>query len=591
MATTTCTRFTDEYQLYEELGKGAFSVVRRCVKLSTGQEYAAKIINTKKLSARDHQKLEREARICRLLKHSNIVRLHDSISEEGFHYLLFDLVTGGELFEDIVAREYYSEADASHCIHQILDSVHHIHQHDIVHRDLKPENLLLASKCKNAAVKLADFGLAIEVQGDQQAWFGFAGTPGYLSPEVLRKEAYGKPVDIWACGVILYILLVGYPPFWDEDQHKLYQQIKAGAYDFPSPEWDTVTPEAKNLINQMLTINPAKRITAQEALKHPWVCQRSTVASMMHRQETVECLKKFNARRKLKGAILTTMLVSRNFSAAKSLLNKKADVKKRKSSSTIQYMESSDSSNATVEDEEMKAATKFTDLLGVVRRGSVPTYDGEGGSTITPAVVSAPSTPQTPNIPTQMSRLTDLVSSVRRPTAPHTDSEPSAASRPLTAPVSAPSHPFPSPAQPSSIPLLSAHSRKQEIIKITEQLIEANNNGDFEAYAKICDPGLTCFEPEALGNLVEGMDFHRFYFENLLSKNSKPIHTTILNPHVHLIGDEAACIAYIRLTQYVDGQGRPRSSQSEETRVWHRRDSKWQNVHFHCSGAPAAPLQ
>ncbi|XP_058645974.1 calcium/calmodulin-dependent protein kinase type II subunit beta isoform X44 [Onychostoma macrolepis] len=503
MATTTCTRFTDEYQLYEELGKGAFSVVRRCVKLCTGQEHAAKIINTKKLSARDHQKLEREARICRLLKHPNIVRLHDSISEEGFHYLLFDLVTGGELFEDIVAREYYSEADASHCIHQILESVNHIHHHDIVHRDLKPENLLLASKCKNAAVKLADFGLAIEVQGDQQAWFGFAGTPGYLSPEVLRKEAYGKPVDIWACGVILYILLVGYPPFWDEDQHKLYQQIKAGAYDFPSPEWDTVTPEAKNLINQMLTINPAKRITAQEALKHPWVCQRSTVASMMHRQETVECLKKFNARRKLKGAILTTMLVSRNFSAAKSLLNKKADVKKRKSSSTVQYMEpqttvihnpvdgikeSSDSSNTTIEDEDVKA-------------------------------------------------------------------------------------------------------RKQEIIKITEQLIEAINNGDFDAYAKICDPGLTSFEPEALGNLVEGMDFHRFYFENLLSKNSKPIHTTILNPHVHLIGEDAACIAYIRLTQFVDGQGRPRSSQSEETRVWHRRDSKWQNVHFHCSGAPAAPLQ
>ncbi|GAA6104649.1 calcium/calmodulin-dependent protein kinase type II subunit gamma-like isoform X1 [Tachysurus ichikawai] len=180
-----------------------------------------------------------------------------------------------------------------------------------------PENLLLASKMKGAAVKLADFGLAIEVQGDQQAWFGFAGTPGYLSPEVLRKDPYGKPVDIWACGVILYILLVGYPPFWDEDQHKLYQQIKAGAYDFPSPEWDTVTPEAKNLINQMLTINPAKRITAEQALKHPWVCQRSTVASMMHRQETVECMRKFNARRRLKGAILTTMLVSRNFSVGR----------------------------------------------------------------------------------------------------------------------------------------------------------------------------------------------------------------------------------------------------------------------------------
>uniref|UniRef100_A0A3B3BE41 calcium/calmodulin-dependent protein kinase n=1 Tax=Oryzias melastigma TaxID=30732 RepID=A0A3B3BE41_ORYME len=401
MASTTCTRFTDDYQLYEELGKGAFSVVRRCMKISSGQEYAAKIINTKKLSARDHQKLEREARICRLLKHPNIVRLHDSISEEGFHYLVFDLVTGGELFEDIVAREYYSEADASHCIQQILEAVLHCHQMGVVHRDLKPENLLLASKLKGAAVKLADFGLAIEVQGDQQAWFGFAGTPGYLSPEVLRKDPYGKPVDMWACGVILYILLVGYPPFWDEDQHRLYQQIKAGAYDFPSPEWDTVTPEAKDLINKMLTINPAKRVTATDALKHPWICQRSTVASMMHRQETVECLKKFNARRKLKGAILTTMLATRNFSAAKSLLTKKPDSVK----------ESSESTNTTIEDEDVRA-------------------------------------------------------------------------------------------------------RKQEIIKATEQLIEAINNGDFEAYTKICDPALTSFEPEALGNLVEGTDFHRFYFEN-----------------------------------------------------------------------------
>ncbi|XP_051792360.1 calcium/calmodulin-dependent protein kinase type II subunit delta isoform X20 [Erpetoichthys calabaricus] len=616
---TTCTRFTDEYQLYEELGKGAFSVVRRCVKLCTGQEYAAKIINTKKLSARDHQKLEREARICRLLKHSNIVRLHDSISEEGFHYLVFDLVTGGELFEDIVAREYYSEADASHCIHQILDSVNHIHQHDIVHRDLKPENLLLASKCKNAAVKLADFGLAIEVQGDQQAWFGFAGTPGYLSPEVLRKEAYGKPVDIWACGVILYILLVGYPPFWDEDQHKLYQQIKAGAYDFPSPEWDTVTPEAKNLINQMLTINPAKRITAQEALKHPWVCQRSTVASMMHRQETVECLKKFNARRKLKGAILTTMLATRNFSAAKSLLNKKADVKKRKSSSTVQYMESSDSSNTTIEDEDVKAtstetsavksqssmgsqpeaveapqcplpvfSTKLTDILSCVRRVSGPLTDQDGSSSTPSTQPLHLSPPPTPNTSAQSSRLTDIVSSLRGGSSPQTQVESDGGSQRPQGPQPFSSHPLPNPSCPS---ISSTQPRKQEIIKITEQLIEAVNNGDFEAYAKICDPGLTSFEPEALGNLVEGMDFHRFYFENLLSKNSKPIHTTILNPHVHLIGEDAACIAYIRLTQFVDGQGRPRSSQSEETRVWHRRDGKWQNVHFHCSGAPAAPLQ
>ncbi|XP_026703621.1 calcium/calmodulin-dependent protein kinase type II subunit delta isoform X23 [Athene noctua] len=502
-STTTCTRFTDEYQLFEELGKGAFSVVRRCMKITTGQEYAAKIINTKKLSARDHQKLEREARICRLLKHPNIVRLHDSISEEGFHYLVFDLVTGGELFEDIVAREYYSEADASHCIQQILESVNHCHLNGIVHRDLKPENLLLASKSKGAAVKLADFGLAIEVQGEQQAWFGFAGTPGYLSPEVLRKDPYGKPVDMWACGVILYILLVGYPPFWDEDQHRLYQQIKAGAYDFPSPEWDTVTPEAKDLINKMLTINPAKRITASEALKHPWICQRSTVASMMHRQETVDCLKKFNARRKLKGAILTTMLATRNFSA-KSLLKKPDGVK-----------ESTESSNTTIEDEDVKAGKSMKNANSEIH-----------------------------SLESELSHST-----------------------------------------PSSV-----LSRKQEIIKVTEQLIEAINNGDFEAYTKICDPGLTSFEPEALGNLVEGMDFHRFYFENALSKSNKPIHTIILNPHVHLVGDDAACIAYIRLTQYMDGSGMPKTMQSEETRVWHRRDGKWQNVHFHRSGSPTVPI-
>nr|XP_022319400.1 calcium/calmodulin-dependent protein kinase type II delta chain-like isoform X20 [Crassostrea virginica] len=474
---TTAAKFNDIYDLKEELGKGAFSIVKRCVQKTSCLEFAAKIINTRKLSARDHQKLEREARICRALKHPNIVRLHDSIQDEGFHYLVFDLVTGGELFEDIVAREFYSEADASHCMQQILESVNYCHVHGIVHRDLKPENLLLASKLKGAAVKLADFGLAIEVQGEQQAWFGFAGTPGYLSPEVIRKDPYGKPVDIWACGVILYILLVGYPPFWDEDQPRLYAQIKAGAYDYPSPEWDTVTPEAKNLINSMLTVNPAKRINATEALKHPWICQRERVASVVHRQETVDCLKKFNARRKLKGAILTTMLATRNFSINKgrSLIVKKNDGIK----------ESTDS-QATIDDEDTRG-------------------------------------------------------------------------------------------------------RKQEIIKLTEQLIAAITSGNYEDYTKFVDPGLTCFEPQTLGNLIVGMDFHKFYFDHVLSKNKQPVNTSILNPHVHLLGEDAACIAYVRLTQYIDMNGLPAEKQVEETRVWQRKDGKWQNIHIHRSENLSSP--
>ncbi|XP_018376334.1 PREDICTED: calcium/calmodulin-dependent protein kinase type II alpha chain isoform X1 [Trachymyrmex cornetzi] len=603
-----CTRFSDNYDLKEELGKGAFSVVRRCVQKSTGHEFAAKIINTKKLSTRDFQKLEREARICRKLQHPNIVRLHDSIQEENFHYLVFDLVTGGELFEDIVAREFYSEADASHCIQQILESVHHCHHNGVVHRDLKPENLLLASKAKGAAVKLADFGLAIEVQGEAQAWYGFAGTPGYLSPEVLKKEPYGKPVDIWACGVILYILLVGYPPFWDEDQHRLYGQIKAGSYDYPSPEWDTVTPEAKNLINQMLTVNPGKRITASEALKHPWICQRERVASVVHRQETVDCLKKFNARRKLKGAILTTMLATRNFSSkydaqGRSIITKKGD--------GSQVKESTDSST-TIEDDDVKEDKKG----GVDRSSTVIAKEPEGTPPSSPATMSAFSrmvgaattmaNKQAPNQNQTQIQAQAQIQNTGNPLgiaavllqgaqagSAGSGSSSGSSNNSQNSQVGA------SPSSPASIshqangsnePIASRRqdssptARRQEIIKMTEQLIESINTGDFEAYTKICDPHLTAFEPEALGNLVEGMDFHKFYFDNaVLGKNCKAVNTTILNPHVHLLGEDAACIAYVRLTQYMDKQGVAHTQQSEESRVWHKRDNKWQNVHFHRS--------
>jgi len=512
-------KFTDNYELKEELGKGAFSVVKRCVQRHTGLEFAAKIINTKKLSARDFQKLEREARICRNLQHPNIVRLHENIQEEFFHYLVFDLVTGGELFEDIVAREFYSEADASHCIQQILESVNHCHMNGVVHRDLKPENLLLASKAKGAAVKLADFGLAIEVQGDQQAWFGFAGTPGYLSPEVLKKEPYGKPVDIWACGVILYILLVGYPPFWDEDQQKLYAQIRGGAYDFPSPEWDSVTPEAKNLINQMLTVNPAKRIRAEEALKHPWICQRERVASVFHRQETVDCLKKFNARRKLKGAILTTMLVSRNFS-----IGAKSMAKNSKGDSSNDPKASTDSST-TIEDDDSK-----DDKKGVDRASTVIARET--------------------NEDVKMNHVRGAVSI--RNLAQGSD--------------------------PSSI------ARKTDIIKMTECILDAINSGDFETYTKLCDSNITAFEPEALGNLVEGIEFHKFYFDNSI-KQSKSSNVTILNPVVHLLGEDAASIGYVKVTQTLDKQGHAFTSQSEETRIWQRREGRWYNVHFHRSNS------
>lgn len=298
--------FEDQYDLHEEIGRGAFSTVKRCTRKSDKRDYAAKIVDTKKVSARDLQKLEREVRICRKLQHEHIVRMHQSFAATNRHHMVFDLVTGGELFEDIVAREFYSENDASNCIQQILESVRYCHSMAVIHRDLKPENLLLASRTGAPVVKLADFGLAVELEegSEEFRWHGFAGTPGYLSPEVLFHYPYGKPIDLWACGVILYILLVGYPPFWDEDQNKLYAQIKNGQYDYPSPEWDSVTKEAKSLIDSLLNLDPSKRFTAADALKHPWIKNRERVAAKVHRQTTIDGLKRFNARRKLKGAIL-----------------------------------------------------------------------------------------------------------------------------------------------------------------------------------------------------------------------------------------------------------------------------------------------
>ncbi|KRZ68713.1 Calcium/calmodulin-dependent protein kinase type II alpha chain, partial [Trichinella papuae] len=535
------TRFSDNYELREELGKGAFSVVRRCVQSSTGLEFAAKIINTKKLSARDFQKLEREARICRKLQHPNIVRLHDSIQEEGFHYLVFDLVTGGELFEDIVAREFYSEADASHCIQQILESVAYCHVNSVVHRDLKPENLLLASKAKGAAVKLADFGLAIEVQGDQEAWFGFAGTPGYLSPEVLKKEPYGKPVDVWACGKFNFEIMALYCTYFSlAIRHfgmkirgvSMHKSNKDHMTQYPSPEWDTVTPEAKNLINCMLTVNPRKRITADQALKHPWICQRERVAALVHRQDTVDCLKKFNARRKLKGAILTTMIATRNLSKIKTSASSDIHANKlsqvdssralgvRKDAGTA-VKDSSESSSHTIDENE-------ADIKGLNLKHENTVIHVEH-----------------PNA------VAERTCSQTTPTSPTT--------------------------------------RKREIIKLTEILLDAITRSDYDVYAKMCDPNMTCFEPESLGNLIEGMDFHKFYFDHkevcfsgqLSGKmNCK---TTLLNPHVHVMGDDAACIAYVRLTQYIDRNKEAQSQKSEESRVWWRRDGKWQCVHFHRS--------
>jgi len=307
--------FEDKYELDWDdpsavLGSGAFSTVYRCRSKVDGQLYAAKVIKAHNLRPTEKAKIEREAQICAMVHSDHIVKFHSFYRESGVYYLVFELVTGGELFDEIVTRTYYNEKDASECIRQILESLKECHRNGIIHRDVKPENLILESRTPNAPVKLTDFGLAVMAE-PTPTFYGFAGTPGYLAPEVCFRDPYDKPVDVWATGVILYILLAGYPPFWHDDTQQLYEQIKAAQYDFPSPEWDTVTAEAKDLINRMLTRDSKKRITVDEALAHPWIAKREEVASGLHRQVTIDLIKRFNARRKLKAGVKAVMSTAR----------------------------------------------------------------------------------------------------------------------------------------------------------------------------------------------------------------------------------------------------------------------------------------
>jgi len=303
-------KFTQSYILGDVLGTGGFSIVKTCKHKSKNIEYAAKIVNAKKLDEKEIESLEKEAEICLRLQHCNIVQLFEYYPETNFHYLVFELVTGGELFEDIVERERYSEVDASICIQQILEAIAYCHSKGIVHRDIKPENLLLANKEAGAKVKLTDFGLAVE-ESKTPIWHGFAGTPCYMAPEVINKEPYGTTVDCWACGCILYLLLIGYPPFWNSDQKALFKSITNGVYNFDSSEnWQEVSFDAKCLIRMLLAVNVTRRSTAEKALDSRWIQQRDRRASKFHRNRAVASLKQFNAKRKFKGAIRTTVIAT-----------------------------------------------------------------------------------------------------------------------------------------------------------------------------------------------------------------------------------------------------------------------------------------
>ncbi|XP_052420393.1 peripheral plasma membrane protein CASK isoform X14 [Carassius gibelio] len=305
--------FEDVYELCEVIGKGPFSVVRRCINRDTGQQFAVKIVDVAQFTSSpglSTEDLKREASICHMLKHPHIVELLETYSSDGMLYMVFEFMDGADLCFEIVKRAdagfVYSEAVASHYMRQILEALRYCHDNNIIHRDVKPHCVLLASKENSAPVKLGGFGVAIQLGESGLVAGGRVGTPHFMAPEVVKREPYGKPVDVWGCGVILFILLSGCLPFYGT-RERLFEAIIKGKYKMNPRQWGQISESAKDLVRRMLMLDPAERITVYEALNHPWLKERDRYAYKIHLPETVEQLRKFNARRKLKGAVLAAV--------------------------------------------------------------------------------------------------------------------------------------------------------------------------------------------------------------------------------------------------------------------------------------------
>ncbi|CAK8996775.1 Calcium-dependent protein kinase 2 (PfCDPK2) [Durusdinium trenchii] len=265
-------RVTDDYKLAGKLGEGSYGKVRRATNRLTGEVVAVKSVLKKNM--RRLQTLKREISIMKQVDHPNIIKLMDVYEDEAFLYIVMELCTGGELFDKIIEAGHYREADAKALVRQMLDAVAYLHKHHIAHRDLKPENFLFASEDKDAPLKLIDFGLSRFYQDDVMMRTR-VGTPYYLAPEVLQKN-YDKKCDVWSIGVLMYILLCGYPPFYGDSEKQIYGMINKGVYDFPKEEWDLVSQRAKDLIHLMLKTDPTERIDAETALRHRWFARRAT---------------------------------------------------------------------------------------------------------------------------------------------------------------------------------------------------------------------------------------------------------------------------------------------------------------------------
>jgi len=309
--------FHDLFELQEELGRGAFSVVHKTRHRRSGRDFAVKVLNREAMTDDDVQSLVGEVSTQRYLRHPNVVRLvafFDSDPERFF--LVTELCTGGELFHRIVKQTRFSEREAAGYVYVLLDAIGYFHKHGIVHRDLKPENILFQDARPGAPLKIADFGFAVH-NGTGETLRSLAGSPNYLAPEIVSNRPYGVAVDVWSLGVITYILLCGYMPFDHPRQSELFRIISSGRFTFPAKDWDAISPEAKDFVSRLLVVDPRDRLTAEAALRHRWIT--TTDLSDAHLSRSVGKLRSFHSKRRasmLRNAVRAVHFGRRASSAA-----------------------------------------------------------------------------------------------------------------------------------------------------------------------------------------------------------------------------------------------------------------------------------
>jgi len=322
------------YEFKEKLGTGSFAEVKRAVRKEDAKEFAIKIIKKSKLNADELSVVHDEVEIMHKIKHENCVTLFEMFETKHTLFMVLELLTGGELFDRIVNKGSYTEKEASQVIKSIASAIQYLHSIGIVHRDLKPENLIYLNKQDDSPIKITDFGLA-KYRGNQNYDMHTAcGTPGYVAPEVLKGEHYTKAVDMWSLGVILYILLCGFPPFYHQNTNMLYKLIKKGAFEFPDPYWTDISDSAKSLVRGLLTVDPSKRMEAKDVLAHPWISgtliSKSGIAAGMTQQ-----LRLLQARRRLKRAVKKIMAINKFKAAFNSLLEDEEETVKSKTKGKI----------------------------------------------------------------------------------------------------------------------------------------------------------------------------------------------------------------------------------------------------------------